>query len=137
MRLINVHGTPHAWGGLHLIKIFRRVTTVCPIADSGTDPLAAPADDLIGLGINHSLTESLEHPGPERGGTGQPGRQPQGEVGGVAPAGFSLSSLTPVSLAAVESVFWPCGVIQPVSSLFVGPAGNRVALGDGNALVRT
>jgi hypothetical protein len=30
--------------------------------------------------------------------------------------------------AAVGSVFWPCGVINPVPGLFVGPAGNSVAL---------
>jgi hypothetical protein len=29
---------------------------------------------------------------------------------------------------AVGSVFWPCGVINPVFGLFVGPTGNSVAL---------
>jgi len=38
--------------------------------------------------------------------------------------------------AAVGSVFWPCGVIQPVPGLFVGPTGNSVALGDSNTLAR-
>jgi hypothetical protein len=35
-----------------------------------------------------------------------------------------------------RSVFWPCGVIQPVPGLFVGPTGNSVALGDSNTLGR-
>jgi hypothetical protein len=38
--------------------------------------------------------------------------------------------------AAVGSVFWPCGVIQPVPGLFIGPTGNSVALGDSNTLTR-
>ena len=38
--------------------------------------------------------------------------------------------------AAVGSVFWPCGVIQPVPGLFVGPTGNSVAFWDRNTLAR-
>jgi hypothetical protein len=32
----------------------------------------------------------------------------------------------------VGSVFWPSGVIEPLPGLFVGPTGNRVALGKSN-----
>jgi hypothetical protein len=38
--------------------------------------------------------------------------------------------------AAVESVFWSCGIIQPVPGLFVAPTGNSVALGDSDTLGR-
>jgi hypothetical protein len=42
------------------------------------------------------------------------------------PAGLAATiSLSPI---AVGSVFWPCGVINPVLGLFVSPTGNSVAI---------
>ena len=47
---------------------------------------------------------------------------------GAAPTSRRVGSDDPPRPVAVGSVFWPCGVINPVPGLFVGPAGNSITL---------